>query len=103
MRKYYGTLSETISGLKNEGYTLDFNILEDCVICHQSNISLSPDDFEIDEVYRFEGASNPDDQAILYAISAKNANIKGVLVNGYGTSSDGMTDAMIARLRTHPG
>lgn len=101
-RENYGTLSETISGLKSEGYTLDFNIQEDCLVCHQSHVVLAPDEFEIDRVYRFEGATNPDDQSILYAISSKNSDVKGVLVNGYGISSDAATDLLISKLNTHP-
>jgi len=48
-----------VDGLKREGYTLDINIQEECIVCHQSNTKLSPDDFEIDKVYRFKGESNP--------------------------------------------
>jgi len=102
MRRNYGTLSETISRLKDEGYTLDFNIQPDSPANKPPNIALSPDDFEIDRVYRFEGATNPDDQSVLYAISSKRTNVKGVLVNGYGISTDGATDTLISRLSTHP-
>lgn len=102
MEEYYGTLSETIRGLKKEGYALDFNNKEQCVICPKSKTALSPEDFEIDKVYRFEGATNPEDQSILYAISSTKHDIKGVLVNGYGISSDGETDVLISRLKTHP-
>jgi hypothetical protein len=101
MKESYGTLSETINGLKKEGYTLDFNIRQECLVCSITNTVLSPDDFEIDKVYRFEGMSNPDDQAILYAISSPKFDVKGVLVNGYGISADGATDAMIEKLKTH--
>ena len=47
--------------------------------------------------------SNPDDQSVLYAISSLKFDMKGVLVNGYGISADTATDAIIARLKTHPG
>lgn len=47
----------------------------DCLVCRQSHV-LSPDEFEIDRVYRFEGATNPDDQSILYEISSKSAGIE---------------------------
>ncbi|MDQ6843566.1 MAG: cupin domain-containing protein, partial [Bacteroidota bacterium] len=53
-------------------------------------------------VYRFEGASDPEDQSVLYAISSVKGDMKGVLVNGYGISADAATDAIIARLKTHP-
>jgi hypothetical protein len=101
MKEFYGTLSETINGLKEEGYTLDFNIRESCLVCLQNNTSLSTDDFAIDKVYRFEGESNPDDESILYAISSSNSGVKGLLVNGYGISSDNISDVLIAKFKTH--
>jgi len=101
MKESYGTLSQTINGLKEDGYTLDFNIHEECLVCHHTRTSLSPDEFEIDKVYRFEGMSDPDDQAILYAISSPKFEVKGVLVNGYGISADDTTDEMIEKLKTH--
>ncbi len=97
----YGTLSETINGLVKQGYTYDFNIKNECLICHRTNITLSPDDFQIDQVYRFEGDSDPEYQSILYAISSVKFNVKGTLVNGYGTSSDETATKLIEKLNTH--
>lgn len=97
MKETYGTLSETINALKGEGYSLDFNIDQECLGSH-GKISMSSNDFKIDAMFRFEGDSNPDDQAILYAISSQKFNIKGVLVNGYGISTVGVTDELIKNL-----
>jgi len=102
MKDNYGTLSETINGLKQEGYTLDFNISKERIFCHLTNAEFSPEDFEIDKVFRFEGASNHDDQAVLYAISSGKFSVKGVLINGYGISADEVTDAIISKLKIHP-
>ncbi len=102
MKENYGTVSETINGLKKEGYTLDFNINKDCIVCQESNRVLSPEDFVIDKVFRFEGVSNPDDEAIVYAISSQKFNAKGTLVNGYGIYADDATSALIEKLQiTH--
>lgn len=101
MKEDFGTLSETVNGLKKEGYTLDFNIRQDCIVCHQTSTVLSPDDFEIDKVYRFEGASNPDDEAIVYAISSSTHDVKGTLVNGYGIYADEASAALVEKLRKH--
>ena len=101
MKESYGTLSQTINGLKEDGYTLDFNIQEDCLVCHQNNTVLSPDEFEIDKVYRFEGESNPDDESVLYAISSLKHGVKGVVVNGYGIYAEPASSALVAKLRTH--
>lgn len=97
----YGTLSETINGLVLIGYVHDFNLQEDCIICHQTKDALAPADFQIDKVYRFEGISDPDDQSILYAISSEKFGLKGVLVNGYGISADGATSKLIELLETN--
>ncbi len=101
MKEYYGTLSETINGLKKAGYTVDFNIPEEYMVYNQAGLILSPDDFEIDKVFRFEGETNPDDQSILFAISSTKSGMKGLLVNGYGISSDEIFNNVIEKLKTH--
>ena len=101
MKESYGTLSQTIDGLKSDGYTLDFNIANNHLYCDEVNIKLSPEDFEIDKVYRFEGESDPEDESILYAISSAKNNLKGTLVNGYGISSDNVSNQLISKLKTH--
>ena len=101
LQESFGTLSETINALSKLGYTHDFNIKDECIVCHKTNVILSPDNFQIDKIYRFEGASDPDYQSILYAISSLNSDIKGVLVNGYGISSDDSTSKLVEKLKTH--
>jgi hypothetical protein len=96
-----GTLSETINELVSLGYTFDFNLADNCLICKKTNLSLSPEEFQIDHVYRFEGDSDPEYQSILYAISSTSHNIKGTLVNGYGLSSDELSSQLIEKLKTH--
>jgi quercetin dioxygenase-like cupin family protein len=103
MKESYGTLSETMNALKKEGFTMDFNIHHEHLVCQQEDMILSPDDFEIDKVYRFEGESNPADQSILYAISSHKFGSKGLLVNGYGISSVEMSAALISKLQTPAG
>jgi hypothetical protein len=101
MQKSFGTLSQTIEGLKKEGYTIDFNINQECLTCHKTNTVLSPDEFEIDAVYRFEGESNPDDEAVVYAISSPTYRVKGVLVNAYGPYADEVSSALVQKLHQH--
>ena len=94
----YDTVVAALNGLKKRGYTTDFNIAFDKLICHETKECLSPEEFEITEVYRFEGATDPSDQAVVYAVESESNNIKGVLVNGYGVYADLMSDAMIQKL-----
>lgn len=101
MKESFGTVSETVDGLKKEGYTMDFNIRHKCIVCNQTNTILSPDDFEIDKVYRFEGESNPDDEAVVYAISSPTFGVKGTLVNAYGIYADVPSAALVEKLKKH--
>ena len=100
MENYMTTLSEVMTELRKRGYTEDFNLRRDCIDCQGGVFVLYPGDFTIDRVYRFEGPSDPADQAILYAISSEKHNLKGVLVNAYGAESDPLTDAMVRKLST---
>lgn len=98
----YQTLSEATNGLRERGYTLDFNLKENCIRCHTEDLELSPEDFEVVEVHRFEGMSNPDDNSIVYAIESTDG-LKGVLVNAYGVYADEASDEIIAKLNIkHP-
>ena len=58
----YDTVVEALNGLKERGYTTNFNIAFDKLICSEKKHVLNPDEFEITEVYRFEGDTNPGDE-----------------------------------------
>ena len=91
----YDTVSEAINGLKKRGFEVDFNLRENCLVCHDDKFNI--DDFEIVEVYRFEGNSDPSDEAVVYGIQSI-TGMKGVLVNGYGISADTMSSDMAKKL-----
>ena len=92
------TLSETLNRLKAEGYTVDFNLEEAGLTGEHRAIRLTPEEFVIDQHFRFEGNSDPDDEAVVYAISSDKFKLKGTLVNGYGISSNAATDELIKTL-----
>jgi hypothetical protein len=94
----YDTVTEAVNGLKQRGYTIDFNLEADQISCKETPLALRAAEFEITEVYRFEGDSDPGDEAIVYAIESKNGQ-KGVLVNGFGISADEVGEEMIEKLK----
>jgi hypothetical protein len=94
----YDTLSAAVNSLNERGFTKDFNIAFDKLICKETNECLNPHEFEITEVYRFEGETNPSDEAVVYAVESKDEKMKGVMVNAYGTYADPMSDEMIKKL-----
>lgn len=94
----YTTLSQKMNELREEGYTEDFNLQQNCIECRNGDFKVFTDEFKVDKYFRFEGESNPSDNAILYAISSDKHNLKGVLVNGYGIYSEPVTDEMLRKL-----
>lgn len=99
--KDFDTLSQAMNALRDEGYVEDFNLKHDCIECNNGERILLNSEFEVDSFYRFEGMSDPADASILYAISSKKHQLKGLLVNGYGIYSDQLTDEMLQKLKTH--
>ena len=93
----YDTMTDAVNDLKKRGYSIDFNLEEGKLICNKTPLELQPDEFEIVEVYRFEGETDPADEAVVYAIESKHGQ-KGVLVNGYGPAADPESNEMIKKL-----
>ncbi|WP_336514341.1 phosphoribosylpyrophosphate synthetase [Pollutibacter soli] len=96
--KAYDTLSEAIAGLKNDGYSLDFNIAFDKIECVQNGICLNPEQFEITDYHRFEGNSDPADESVVYTVESHDGKMKGLLVNGYGVSAADISDELLRKL-----
>ncbi len=98
---YYGTLVYALEGLKERGYTVNFNIAFDKLMCSDNKICLNPDEFDIVEVHRFEGDSNPDDEDVVYAIESKDNSIKGVITSAFGMYADSASTDMLKKLSIH--
>ena len=96
--KNYETLVDATNDLMKRGYEANLSLEGDTIQDKSRNITMTADDFEIDEFYRFEGPSNPSDMSILYAISSSKYNLKGALVNAYGTYADDSDSAVQAKL-----
>lgn len=94
----YSSPSLAIDDLRKRGYTEDFNLEENCLVCNSGRYN--PDEFEIHEVYRFEGPSDPADESVVYGIESNNGR-KGVLVDGYGYSSTARSEAIVRKLKVH--
>ncbi len=93
--KNYRNLLEAVNGLKQRGYTYDFNYEDACLHCDKISERYKPADLKITEYYRFEGMSDPEDNSVIYAIESKDGH-KGILIDAYGAYSDEHKSAFIA-------
>lgn len=97
----YDTVTQAVTELKLRGFTIDFNIAFDKIICADNNICLYPEEFEIVETHRFEGDSNPDDEDVVYAVESKDKNSKGIITSAFGVYADPVSDKIIQKLSMH--
>lgn len=77
--KNYDTLVEALNDLKDRGYTKDLN--------HNIEAVMRNHDWQIHEVHRFEGSTNPSDSSVLIAMEDERG-VKGTVVAAYGTYTD---------------
>ena len=94
MYKEMKTVSEIIEKLREDGYIHDFRI-EKGVVCASDGREYRPEDVIIEKTQRYEGDSDPSDNSIIYAITAKDGE-KGVLLDSYGAYSDPEVAKIIA-------
>ncbi|WP_318640402.1 hypothetical protein [Flavobacterium ardleyense] len=71
---HYATVSKALEELKAKGYTVDYNLKE-------NDILECPNNYEIMHIYRYEGQSDPGDEATVYGIKSDKGEL-GVFVAG---------------------
>jgi hypothetical protein len=93
------TEREVIDRFREEGYTHEFFIVDDGVRCPVCDSEvLAPEAITVDRTERVEGDSNPEEQAIVFAVSNGPCGLKGVLVSAYGPEVQGPTADVLRRL-----
>ena len=91
------TLSECVNSLVEQGYGESFRVKNKMLIGDQNKKNYPPDEVHIANFYRFEGDSDPGDNAILYAIETDDGTY-GVLVDAYGSAADASTSDFIRQV-----
>lgn len=81
----FDTLSQAINALTQAGYTDDFTAGETHIISRSSKKEYSPVELRITRFYRFDGMTDPQDDAIVFAVEAADGS-KGTLVMSYSAN-----------------
>lgn len=97
----FDTVTEALNWLKTVGLTEDFNLDDNCIKFNNGRQSTSPDDFNIEFFFRFEGDTDPGDEDIVYGINSDTYGIKGVLVSAFGVYADAISNQMLRKLSVH--
>lgn len=81
------TLASCLNKLVLTGYTEDFKASERGLLSLKGERIYEPSEVHVVDFFRFEGASDPADNTILYAIETADG-MKGTLVDAYGSYAD---------------
>lgn len=81
------SLSSMLTYLTATGFVSQFKVTEQGLMSIQTEKIFQPDEVEMAHYYRFEGASDPDDNEIVFAIVTQDGE-RGTLVDAYGMYND---------------
>lgn len=91
------SMVNVLARLRKEGYTHDFRVTEGKLCRIGSDTLYNSDEVKIVDFYRFEGETDPDDMAILYAIEARDGT-RGTISNSYGPYADQYVDSFLKQV-----
>ncbi len=89
--------SSQLHVLRAAGYEADFEIGRDGLAISGGD-PVPVGDVHIDGEYRFEGASNPDDESLVMALHDAASGRLGVLITAYGPSASAAEAEVLAAL-----
>src|SRR5437762_10236317 len=88
------TLASCLNKIVKDGYGENFKVTEKGLQSLETEKIYKPNDVNIVNFFRFEGASDPSDSAILYVIETTDG-AKGSLIDAYGMYGDAEIDKFI--------
>ena len=93
------TIVEELAELRGHGYAGDFAVAPDgqlrCGACGDTHPA---GDAVVESTARFEGPSNPDDEAVVFGLRCRSCGVLGVLVAAYGPTATADEAAVVTAL-----
>lgn len=93
------SLTNCLNKMVQEGYSENFTITDKGLASIQYHNYYQPDQIAVVNFFRFEGESDPDDNAILYVIET-NDGVRGTLVDAYGVYTDSKLSQFMKNVET---
>jgi hypothetical protein len=83
------TVLEAVQLLEGEGYTAQVRVNDDGTItCGACKETCALEHALVDRVFRFEGVSDPDDEAIVLGLRCPGCDVKSTLATPFGPNAD---------------
>ncbi len=94
---YMKSLATCMNRMIADGYTEGFKITDAGLVALNHQRTYQPEEIEVVNFFRFEGMSDPDDNAVLYVIKT-NDEVKGILIDAYGIYNDPQISRFMKRV-----
>jgi len=94
------TLDVAITRLERAGYVDALRASADGFLAVRTGRIHPPETLIVDEIVRFEGESDPADEAVLFALRSRDQSMRATFVATYGPSADPVGGSLIKRLDT---
>lgn len=93
------TVTEAVAFLHEQGYTDEVELEGPNFVCERTSLSYALAEVIVDHTFRFEGDSDPADEAIVLGLRYPESDIRATLVSAYGRDADPATAEFFRRLR----
>lgn len=94
----YRSVTEALAELAQRGFTANFEYLEGVFSAVDLGRPFVAEELTIVEHHRFEGASDPGDMAVVYAIESRDG-IRGALVDAFGVYANPALGEFLHKVR----
>ena len=91
----YGTVASAINALRKAGFDKDFRLMGNDI--GWNDIKMDINDLKIVTVSRYEGNSDPADEASVYGLESK-TGLKGILITNDDANSEASSSHILKKL-----
>ena len=82
------TVTDAIAHLRRTGYEADFDLVDGHLRADGGHRTCPVADADVEQLFRFEGPSDPGDEMVVLGLLDPVSGLRGVLVSGFGPSAD---------------
>lgn len=93
------TVTDAVRFLEAAGYRSDFSFGEQALRSHAGGHRHESTGIVVHETFRFEGDTDPGDEAIVLGVECLECGIKGIIVSAYGPDADPQFLELVRRLQ----
>lgn len=93
------SISAVVELLNKRGYKTSFKPCKNGYLLSSCGLKINPKDMIIEKTYRFEGETDMDEEAILFALFYPKEDIRGVYLVPFGSRADPIEAHIISLLK----